>query len=106
MSSTDTELDMLNDLLKKFRFAMVTTRAEDGALHAHPLTVQEHESGSPRHVGGLELVGLVGGVVRAVRCRVHAGTRPRTTAGARGACAHAVPVRAQAPVPRGRVLRR
>ena len=44
MTSTDTELDTLNDLLKKFRFAMVTTRAEDGALHAHPLTVQERES--------------------------------------------------------------
>ncbi len=44
MSSTATELETLNDLLKKFRFAMVTTRAEDGALHAHPLTVQEKES--------------------------------------------------------------
>jgi len=46
MSSTEseTELDKLNDLLKKFRFAMVTTRAGDGALHAHPLTVQETES--------------------------------------------------------------
>ncbi|KQR20814.1 pyridoxamine 5'-phosphate oxidase family protein [Microbacterium sp. Leaf151] len=44
MSSTGSELDTLNELLKKFRFAMVTTRAEDGALHAHPLTVQETES--------------------------------------------------------------
>ncbi|MBB3156342.1 general stress protein 26 [Microbacterium proteolyticum] len=44
MSSTGSELDKLNELLKKFRFAMVTTRAEDGALHAHPLTVQETES--------------------------------------------------------------
>lgn len=44
MSSTASELEKLNELLKKFRFAMVTTRAEDGALHAHPLTVQETES--------------------------------------------------------------
>ncbi|WZH36702.1 MAG: pyridoxamine 5'-phosphate oxidase family protein [Microbacterium enclense] len=44
MSSTESALDTLNELLKKFRFAMVTTRAEDGALHAHPLTVQETES--------------------------------------------------------------
>ena len=44
MSSTGSELEKLNELLKKFRFAMVTTRAEDGALHAHPLTVQETES--------------------------------------------------------------
>ncbi len=38
------ELQKLNELLKKFRFAMVTTRAEDGTLTAHPLTVQETES--------------------------------------------------------------
>ncbi|MDQ1083684.1 MULTISPECIES: pyridoxamine 5'-phosphate oxidase family protein [Microbacterium] len=44
MSSTASELEKLNELLKTFRFAMVTTRAEDGALHAHPLTVQETES--------------------------------------------------------------
>jgi general stress protein 26 len=44
MSSTGSELDTLNELLKKFRFAMLTTRADDGALHAHPLTVQETES--------------------------------------------------------------
>ncbi|MDU0365609.1 pyridoxamine 5'-phosphate oxidase family protein [Microbacterium sp. KSW4-17] len=44
MSSTVSELDKLNELLKKFRFAMVTTRAENGDLHAHPLTVQETES--------------------------------------------------------------
>ncbi|AZC15305.1 pyridoxamine 5'-phosphate oxidase family protein [Microbacterium sp. ABRD28] len=31
----------LRELLKKFRFAMVTTRAADGSLQAHPLTVQE-----------------------------------------------------------------
>jgi len=39
-----TELAKLNELLKKFRFAMVTTRAADGTLTAHPLTVQEHET--------------------------------------------------------------
>ncbi len=44
MSSTVSELEKLNELLKKFRFAMVTTRAEGGHLHAHPLTVQETES--------------------------------------------------------------
>lgn len=44
MTATTPELDKLNELLKKFPFAMVTTRAEDGALHAHPLTVQETES--------------------------------------------------------------
>ena len=44
MSSAGPELGKLNELLKKFRFAMVTTRAQDGALHAHPLTVQETES--------------------------------------------------------------
>ncbi|MEV7758819.1 pyridoxamine 5'-phosphate oxidase family protein [Microbacterium sp. NPDC089180] len=44
MSSTVSELEKLNELLKKFRFAMVTTRAENGDLHAHPLTVQETES--------------------------------------------------------------
>ncbi|MGP3535014.1 pyridoxamine 5'-phosphate oxidase family protein [Microbacterium sp. RD1] len=38
-----TELEKLNELLGKFRFAMVTTRAEDGSLHAHPLTVQESD---------------------------------------------------------------
>lgn len=39
-----TELEKLNELLKKFRFAMVTTRQTDGTLTAHPLTVQETES--------------------------------------------------------------
>lgn len=38
-----TELAKLNELLKKFRFAMLTTRAADGTLTAHPLTVQETE---------------------------------------------------------------
>jgi general stress protein 26 len=37
------ELEKLNELLKKFRFAMLTTRAQDGTLTAHPLTVQETE---------------------------------------------------------------
>lgn len=44
MSDAASELDKLNDLLKKFRFAMLTTRAAEGDLHAHPLTVQESES--------------------------------------------------------------
>lgn len=35
--------EKLRELLKKFRFAMVTTRAQDGSLQAHPLTVQEAE---------------------------------------------------------------
>lgn len=40
----DTEqLQKLNDLLKKFRFAMLTTRGHGGELRAHPLTVQETE---------------------------------------------------------------
>ncbi|WP_292892245.1 hypothetical protein [Microbacterium sp.] len=34
MSDTVSELDKLNELLPKFRFAMVTTRAEEGDLHA------------------------------------------------------------------------
>lgn len=33
----------LIDLLPKFRFAMVTTVDDDGALTARPLTVQDHE---------------------------------------------------------------
>ncbi|MFG6277712.1 pyridoxamine 5'-phosphate oxidase family protein [Microbacterium sp. 5K110] len=44
MSDTVAELEKLNEILKKFRFAMLTTRAEEGDLHAHPLTVQERES--------------------------------------------------------------
>ena len=44
MTGTTSELDTLNDLLKKFRFAMLTTRTTEGDLHAHPLTVQETES--------------------------------------------------------------
>ena len=43
MTATPDELHKLNDLLKDFRFAMVTTRATDGRLVAHPLTVQEAE---------------------------------------------------------------
>lgn len=35
--------EKLRELLKKFRFAMVTTRAQDGSLQAHPLTVQGAE---------------------------------------------------------------
>jgi general stress protein 26 len=35
--------EKMGELLKKFRFAMLTTRADDGALTAHPLTVQEAE---------------------------------------------------------------
>jgi general stress protein 26 len=42
MADTE-ELETLNAMLKKFRFAMVTTRAADGTLTAHPLTVQETE---------------------------------------------------------------
>ena len=44
MSDTVSELDKLNEMLKKFRFAMLTTRAAEGDLHAHPPTVQETES--------------------------------------------------------------
>ncbi|MBN9210858.1 MAG: pyridoxamine 5'-phosphate oxidase family protein [Microbacterium sp.] len=44
MSDTVSELDKLNEMLPKFRFAMITTRATGGDLHAHPLTVQERES--------------------------------------------------------------
>ncbi|MBD7956459.1 pyridoxamine 5'-phosphate oxidase family protein [Microbacterium sp. Sa4CUA7] len=43
MNATPEELEKLNDLLGDFRFAMVTTRAADGKLTAHPLTVQERE---------------------------------------------------------------
>ncbi|CAH0145447.1 pyridoxamine 5'-phosphate oxidase family protein [Microbacterium sp. Bi128] len=44
MSDAVAELEKLNEIVKKFRFAMLTTRAEEGDLHAHPLTVQERES--------------------------------------------------------------
>lgn len=43
MTATAEELRKLNDLLEKFRFAMLTTRAADGTLTSHPLTVQETE---------------------------------------------------------------
>lgn len=43
MTATPDELKKLNDLLADFRFAMLTTRATDGRLTAHPLTVQEAE---------------------------------------------------------------
>jgi general stress protein 26 len=43
MTATPDELQKLNELLKDFRFAMLTTRATDGSLVAHPLTVQEAE---------------------------------------------------------------
>lgn len=43
MTASPSELDKLNDLLKKFRFAMLTTRTADEKLTAHPLTVQEAE---------------------------------------------------------------
>ena len=42
-TATPDELKKLDDLLKKFRFAMLTTREPDGTLTAHPLTVQEAE---------------------------------------------------------------
>jgi general stress protein 26 len=43
MTATPAELKKLAELLKKFRFAMLTTREPDGTLTAHPLTVQEAE---------------------------------------------------------------
>jgi len=43
MTATPEELHKLAELLKKFRFAMLTTREADGTLTAHPLTVQEAE---------------------------------------------------------------
>jgi general stress protein 26 len=43
MNASTPELDKLNELLKKFRFAMLTSRTPDGKLAAHPLTVQEAE---------------------------------------------------------------
>lgn len=43
MSQSPSDLDKLSELLKKFRFAMLTTRTDDGKLAAHPLTVQEAE---------------------------------------------------------------
>jgi general stress protein 26 len=43
MTATTDELQKLAELLKGFRFAMLTTRASDGTLTAHPLTVQEAE---------------------------------------------------------------
>lgn len=43
MTASASELDKLNELLKDFRFAMLTTRSEEGKLMAHPLTVQESE---------------------------------------------------------------
>lgn len=43
MTASSSELHKLNDLLKKFRFALLTTRTTDDKLTAHPLTVQEAE---------------------------------------------------------------
>ena len=43
MTASTDELQKLNELLKKFRFAMLTTRTSDDKLTAHPLTVQETE---------------------------------------------------------------
>lgn len=43
MIATPSELEKLASLLKGFRFAMLTSRDEDGTLTAHPLTVQESE---------------------------------------------------------------
>lgn len=43
MTADASELAKLNELLKGFRFAMVTTRTADGKLVSHPLTVQETE---------------------------------------------------------------
>ncbi len=43
MTADTAELTKLNELLKGFRFAMVTTRTAEGKLVAHPLTVQETE---------------------------------------------------------------
>lgn len=43
MTADPSELAKLNELLKKFRFAMVTTRTAEGKLVAHPLTVQDTE---------------------------------------------------------------
>ncbi|MCK6065062.1 MULTISPECIES: pyridoxamine 5'-phosphate oxidase family protein [Microbacterium] len=43
MTADTSELTKLNELLKGFRFAMVTTRTAEGKLVAHPLTVQETE---------------------------------------------------------------
>ncbi|MFC7431621.1 MULTISPECIES: pyridoxamine 5'-phosphate oxidase family protein [unclassified Agrococcus] len=38
-----TELEQVQSMLQGFRFAMLTTRDEQGMLQAHPLTVQERE---------------------------------------------------------------
>ncbi|QCR18140.1 pyridoxamine 5'-phosphate oxidase family protein [Agrococcus sp. SGAir0287] len=38
-----TELEQVQAMLEGFRFAMLTTRDEQGMLQAHPLTVQERE---------------------------------------------------------------
>lgn len=43
MTASPSELDKLGELLKKFRFAMLTTRTAEDKLTAHPLTVQEAE---------------------------------------------------------------
>ncbi|MFG6501914.1 pyridoxamine 5'-phosphate oxidase family protein [Microbacterium sp. P05] len=43
MTASTTELKKLNELLKKFRFAMLTTHTTDDKLTAVPLTVQETE---------------------------------------------------------------
>ena len=37
------ELEQVQSMLEDFRFAMLTTRDEQGMLQAHPLTVQESE---------------------------------------------------------------
>ncbi|GAA2175590.1 pyridoxamine 5'-phosphate oxidase family protein [Agrococcus versicolor] len=38
-----TDLEQVQTMLDGFRFAMLTTRDEQGMLQAHPMTVQEHE---------------------------------------------------------------
>ena len=43
MTASTEELEKLNELLKGFRFAMLTTRGDGDKLMAHPLTVQEAE---------------------------------------------------------------
>lgn len=43
MTEHDDQIEKLGGILKDFRFAMLTSIADDGKLVGHPLTVQERE---------------------------------------------------------------
>lgn len=48
----DSELDIIRRILDDGRFAFVTTRTADGALHARPLALLDREDDDPDNFGG------------------------------------------------------